>query len=274
MFGGRGAPYHLGSRIRPEYDRVPRVFAALEQTVHELFPAVRGHAVTHRWGGPLGIARDWHASVGLDRATGLAWAGGYVGDGVSTANLAGRTLADLITGRDTTLAGLPWVGHRSRRWEPEPLRWVGANLGLAAMTWADRAELRTGPAVANRLDRQRHDRTMTEPAVPSTAPTRARHKVRGRARRARRAAGLASRSGTWRSSPTGTRSCCPPRSRGDGDRVLLHGSTGSRWMRPLADGAPASRRRDRPRRAGRGPLGVRVLDALPQRGAVRPLHAA
>ncbi len=144
VFGGRGAPYHLGSRIRPEYDRVPRVFAALEQTVHELFPAVRGHTITHRWGGPLGIARDWHASVGLDRASGLAWAGGYVGDGVSTANLAGRTLADLITGRDSALTTLPWVGHRSRRWEPEPLRWVGANLGLTAMTWADRAELRTG----------------------------------------------------------------------------------------------------------------------------------
>ena len=144
VFGGRGAPYHLGSRIRPEYDRVPRVFDALEATVHELFPAVRGHAVTHRWGGPLGIARDWHASVGLDPATGLAWAGGYVGDGVSTANLAGRTLADLVTGRSSALTALPWVGHRSRRWEPEPLRWVGANLGLAAMTWADRAELRSG----------------------------------------------------------------------------------------------------------------------------------
>lgn len=144
VFGGRGAPYHFGSRIRPEYDRVPRVFAALERTLGELFPALRGAAITHRWGGPLGIARDWHASVGLDRETGLAWAGGYVGDGVSTTNLAGRTLADLITGRDTALTTLPWVGHRSRSWEPEPLRWLGANAGLQAMTWADNAENRSG----------------------------------------------------------------------------------------------------------------------------------
>jgi glycine/D-amino acid oxidase-like deaminating enzyme len=144
VFGGRGAPYHLGSRIRPEYDRVPRVFDALEHTLHELFPVLRGTAVTHRWGGPLGIARDWHASVGLDRDNRLAWAGGYVGDGVSTTNLAGRTLADLITGRQTDLTALAWVGHHSRKWEPEPLRWVGANLGLQAMTWADRAERRTG----------------------------------------------------------------------------------------------------------------------------------
>jgi glycine/D-amino acid oxidase-like deaminating enzyme len=144
VFGGRGAPYHLGSRIRPEYDRVPRVFEALERTLHDLFPVTRQVAITHRWGGPLGIARDWHASVGLDPATGLGWAGGYVGDGVSTTNLAGRTLADLVTGRTSDLTALPWVGHHSRSWEPEPLRWVGANLGLTAMTWADQAERRGG----------------------------------------------------------------------------------------------------------------------------------
>jgi glycine/D-amino acid oxidase-like deaminating enzyme len=144
VFGGRGAPYHFASRIRPDYDRVPRVFAALERTLGELFPVLRGATITHRWGGPLGIARDWHASVGLDRDTGLAWAGGYVGDGVSTTNLAGRTLADLITGRTSELTALPWVGHRSRNWEPEPLRWLGANAGLQAMIWADNAENRSG----------------------------------------------------------------------------------------------------------------------------------
>jgi glycine/D-amino acid oxidase-like deaminating enzyme len=143
VFGGRGAPYHYGSRIRPSYDRVPAVFAALQTEVVDLFPALRGARITHRWGGPLGIARDWHASVGLDPATGFAWAGGYVGDGVATTNLAGRTLADLILGRETDLTRLPWVGRRSRRWEPEPLRWLGANAGLRAMTWADAAERRS-----------------------------------------------------------------------------------------------------------------------------------
>jgi glycine/D-amino acid oxidase-like deaminating enzyme len=144
VFGGRGAPYHFGSRIRPGYDRVPAVFRALQDALGELFPALRGVPITHRWGGPLGIARDWHASVGLDPATGLAWAGGYVGDGVSTTNLAGRTLCDLLLARDTDLVRLPWVGHRSRNWEPEPLRWVGANAGLRAMAWADSAEHRHG----------------------------------------------------------------------------------------------------------------------------------
>jgi len=143
-FGGRGAPYHFGSRVRPESDREPAVFAGLEQSLHGLFPAIRDAKITHRWGGPLGVARDWQASVGLDRSTGLAWAGGYVGDGVATTNLAGRTLADLITGADSALTRLPWVGHRSRRWEPEPLRWLGMNAALRVMAGADHAEARTG----------------------------------------------------------------------------------------------------------------------------------
>ncbi len=143
-FGGRGAPYHFGSRIRPEQDSDPAVFAALHRTLVDLLPAVEGAAFTHAWGGPLGIARDWCASVGLDRRTGLAWAGGYVGDGVSTTNLAGRTLADLVLRRDSDLVRLPWVGHRSRRWEPEPLRWLGVSAALTLMTGADAEEERTG----------------------------------------------------------------------------------------------------------------------------------
>jgi glycine/D-amino acid oxidase-like deaminating enzyme len=144
VFGGRGAPYHFRSAIEPSFDRVPAVFAALRRTLVDLFPALEDVAITHTWGGPLGIARDWSASVGLDPATGVGWAGGYVGDGLSTTNLAGRTLADLITGNDSELVRLPWVGHRSPPWEAEPFRWLGVNAGLRVMTWADRVETRTG----------------------------------------------------------------------------------------------------------------------------------
>jgi glycine/D-amino acid oxidase-like deaminating enzyme len=143
-FGGRGAPYHFGSTIRPEYDRDDAVHDALRRTLVELFPALSEAAVTHRWGGPLGITRDWFSSVGMDPGTRLAWAGGYVGDGVSTTNLAGRTLADLVTGADSDLTRLPWVNHRSPKWEPEPFRYVGINAGLRLAGTADRAEDRAG----------------------------------------------------------------------------------------------------------------------------------
>jgi glycine/D-amino acid oxidase-like deaminating enzyme len=140
VFGGRGAPYHLGSRIRPEFDRDERVFMRLHAALMDLLPVLAGTRVTHAWGGALGIPRDWCASVGLDRSTGLGWAGGYVGDGVSTTNLAGRTVRDLVLGHDTELTRLPWTGHRSRRWEPEPLRWLGINAALRATALADAEE--------------------------------------------------------------------------------------------------------------------------------------
>jgi glycine/D-amino acid oxidase-like deaminating enzyme len=140
VFGGRGAPYHAGSRTRPGFDHDERVFARLYDTLLEMFPVLAGTKVTHAWGGALGIARDWWASVGLDRSTGMGWAGGYVGDGVATTNLAGRTLRDLVLGHDTDLVRLPWVGHRSPDWEREPLRWLGMNGGLRVMTLADAEE--------------------------------------------------------------------------------------------------------------------------------------
>jgi glycine/D-amino acid oxidase-like deaminating enzyme len=143
-FGGRGAPYHLGSRIEPEFDREPKVFADLKHTLTELFPATADAKVSHTWGGPLAAPRDWFSSVGFDRRTGFAFAGGYVGDGVGTSNLAGRTLADLITGTDSDRVKLPIAAHRSRDWEPEPLRWLGVNAGFHLAASADRSEARTG----------------------------------------------------------------------------------------------------------------------------------
>ena len=83
------------------------------------------------------MPRDWHAGVSFDPDSGIATAGGYVGDGLSTTNLAGRTIADLVLGRDTDLTRLAWVGHRSPDWEVEPLRFIGANLGMLAMQAAD-----------------------------------------------------------------------------------------------------------------------------------------
>ena len=141
-FGGRGAPYHFGSRVEPSYDQDPSVFDSLRATLSDMF-RIRPE-IAYRWGGPLGIPRDWMPSVGL--RDGVAWAGGYVGDGVAAANLAGRTLADLIAGQSTERTTLPWVNHRSRQWEPEPIRWLGINAALRATTLRDALEKHPAPA--------------------------------------------------------------------------------------------------------------------------------
>jgi glycine/D-amino acid oxidase-like deaminating enzyme len=142
--GGRGAPYHWQSRIDASFEHPPRVHDALHRTLVGLFPALADVAVTHRWGGVLGVPRDWFPSVRLDRGTGLATAGGYAGDGVTLTNLAGRTLADLITDTDSDLTTLPWVGRQSPLFEPEPFRYVGINAGFRLADWVDRREQNTG----------------------------------------------------------------------------------------------------------------------------------
>jgi glycine/D-amino acid oxidase-like deaminating enzyme len=142
--GGRGAPYHFASSVRPAFDRDERVFDSIRKALAGWFPNLGDVPITHRWGGPLGVPRDWYASVGFNPDTGLAWGGGYVGDGVAASNLAGRTLAELITRSDSPLLRLPWVNHRSRNWEPEPFRWIGINAGLRLTAGADAAEARTG----------------------------------------------------------------------------------------------------------------------------------
>ena len=143
-FGGRGAPYHWASRIEPRFDREERVFATLRRVLREMLPELDGVTFTHAWGGPLGIARDWHPSVGYDPVARVGWAGGYVGDGVAASALAGRTLAALVLGEPTPDTTLPWVGHRPPSWEPEPLRWAGVNAGLQLASAADARERRTG----------------------------------------------------------------------------------------------------------------------------------
>ncbi len=143
-FGGRGAPYGYGSRIRANADFPPGAFEPVRAALVELFPQLRDVAVSHRWGGVLGVSRTWFPTVGFDAETGLAAAGGYVGSGVAATNLAGRTLADLITGNESRLTRFPWVNHRVRKWEPEPFRWLGVNAALRVMSSADRVEDRKG----------------------------------------------------------------------------------------------------------------------------------
>jgi glycine/D-amino acid oxidase-like deaminating enzyme len=144
LFGGRGAPYHYGSRIKDEYDRHAPTHEMLRRAAKSWFPALGDARFTHAWGGPLGVPRDWMPTMSYDPKSGVATARGYTGQGVATANLSGRTLADLILGRDTAIARLPTVNHRSRSWEPEPLRWLGVRYVQRGLKHVDDRAERTG----------------------------------------------------------------------------------------------------------------------------------
>ena len=144
LFGGRGAPYHFGSRIEDEYDRHAPTIAMFQASVQAWFPRLRNIRFTHAWGGPLGAPRDFMPTMSFDPKTGVASARGYVGNGVATANLSGRVLADLILGKKTEITSLPCVNHRSPRWEIEPFRYLGVHYIQRAYWNIDRKAERTG----------------------------------------------------------------------------------------------------------------------------------
>ncbi|MFB7996777.1 NAD(P)/FAD-dependent oxidoreductase [Streptomyces sp. NPDC056002] len=156
--GGRGVPYRYGSRTDNDGRTQPATIESLTALLTRFFPQLAGVAVTHAWSGVLGVPRDWCATVTLDRATGLGWAGGYVGSGVATTNLAARTLRDLVqqdSGQSgpTDLTTLPWVNHKVRKWEPEPFRWLGVHGMYATYNAADHRELTTHTTDSSRLAR-------------------------------------------------------------------------------------------------------------------------
>jgi glycine/D-amino acid oxidase-like deaminating enzyme len=150
LFGGRGAPYHYGSRIRRGYDHHDVTHDRLRRSIAEWFPTLAGVSITHAWGGCLGIPRDYMPSASYDPRTGLATARGYTGEGVAATNLLGRTVADLITARESPLTGLPFVNHRSRSWEPEPLRWLGVRVAQRGAERIDAEAARRGRAPSGR----------------------------------------------------------------------------------------------------------------------------
>jgi glycine/D-amino acid oxidase-like deaminating enzyme len=150
-FGGRGVPYRFGSRTDHDGETQAATIAKLREGLHRLFPQTRDLRLDHAWCGVLGTPRDWCATVGLDSESGIAWAGGYVGDGISTSNLAGRTLADLVLDEPSDLTRLPWVNRRVRNWEVEPLRWLGVNAMYRLYKIADAQEAASGNTATSRL---------------------------------------------------------------------------------------------------------------------------
>jgi glycine/D-amino acid oxidase-like deaminating enzyme len=142
--GGRGVPYRFGSRTDREGPVPAQTVAELRGRLAALFPSLADVPVARAWHGVLGVSRDWCPTVGLNRDSGLGYAGGYAGEGVAASNLAARTLRDMVLGRDSELTRLPWVGHPARHWEPEPLRFLGARGIYALYRLADAREARPG----------------------------------------------------------------------------------------------------------------------------------
>lgn len=152
-FGGDGMVYRYGSRVDDGRGMATtKMRQALDALREDLFGA-HDVQLEHVWCGPVAVPRDFTPTVLFDPATGQAEASGYVGQGLTGSYLAGRALADLLSGRRSEYTTLPWVGRRQPTWVPEPLRWLGATAVQALYARADAAERAKGSSRTSRWAR-------------------------------------------------------------------------------------------------------------------------
>ncbi|MFE3059565.1 NAD(P)/FAD-dependent oxidoreductase [Nocardia sp. NPDC059239] len=136
-------PYRWASAPNPDEPAHPKVHDHYYGQLIKLFPFLEGIAVVDSWQGVFGATKKWAPNASLDVRSGLGNAGGYVGEGLAPANLVGRTMRDLILGRDTELTRLPHANMTSGKWQPEPLRYIGSGVVWAARAVGDASEHRT-----------------------------------------------------------------------------------------------------------------------------------
>lgn len=148
--GGRGKPYRFASGVDRDGEVDQHTIAALTNLLADLFPQVP-LAAAHAWCGVLGVTRDWSPFLDNDPSSKILRMGGYAGQGLTAAHLAGRIASDLILQGDTKLSTLPWVRQMPRRWEPEPLRWIGAHGLYRIYSIADVLEARAARPRTSRL---------------------------------------------------------------------------------------------------------------------------
>lgn len=137
-FGGGGGRAGYGGRMGAWTERDRGSVALAARGFRRIFPMLDDVALVDAWGGPIDISSDHLPAFGTLDGGRVHWGHGFSGSGVGPAWLGGQILAALALGHlDDPAARLPLVGHRPRRFPPEPFRFVGARLIREAIVEAE-----------------------------------------------------------------------------------------------------------------------------------------
>ncbi|OLC15530.1 MAG: hypothetical protein AUH32_03165 [Actinobacteria bacterium 13_1_40CM_66_12] len=103
------------------------------------FPSFAEVPIVDAWGGPIDVSPTHLPAFG-NLQPHVHYALGYTGNGVAPSHLAGRVLADLVTGADSDEVRLPIVNARPKEFPPQPWRALGAAVIRKAIIAKDTAE--------------------------------------------------------------------------------------------------------------------------------------
>ncbi len=134
VFGRGGGRLGYGGRVIPAHYHDAREIGEIVADMHALLPATRELAVEWRWGGPMERTQHGIPWVGtLGKCRNVHYGMGYAGNGVTSSNLIGRTLASLSLGLDDDYAQSPLVSEPPSYLPPEPIRSAGARAVRSAI---------------------------------------------------------------------------------------------------------------------------------------------
>lgn len=136
-FGGGGG--RAGTTIGDSFTKDVRAVVEAAEGFRRLFPGFADVPIVDAWGGPIDVSPT-HLPVFASLSPHVHYALGYTGNGVAPSHLAGRVLADLVTGADSDAVRLPMVNPAPRTFPPQPFRAIGAALVRRAIIAKDTAE--------------------------------------------------------------------------------------------------------------------------------------
>ena len=143
VWGGRLAPYYRGNDMDVHHARNDHVFDQLRGAWAEYFPMWSDVRFAYAYGGCVAITGTFLPYVGT-LGGGVYYGYGYNGHGVAPSHTVGRTLADLVLGRDGEYTDLVFVDQKESRLPGEPLRYLGTRLTTALLERQDRRMDRGG----------------------------------------------------------------------------------------------------------------------------------
>lgn len=137
LMGGGDVTIGYGASLDHDFNET--IFSHLKRHVTEVFPQLAGIGFTHQWGGPVSVTADAAPVIGyLGGNRRAVFSMGCIGHGVSMTTMNGRTIAELLTGRETERTQMFFVGRKVLPWPPEPVSYGVARTVQGFMRLEDR----------------------------------------------------------------------------------------------------------------------------------------
>jgi len=133
IFGGgttKSVRYHLGNKLvlKNNHKELLRVKEATKRAFVSYFPKLKDLNFNYIWSGPIALTPNRMPLMGvMGEYKNIYYSLGYNGHGVTLANLGGKVMVDLYCGNTLQLHELPFVKTQSKKFLPDPLRYLGFN---------------------------------------------------------------------------------------------------------------------------------------------------